>query len=284
MSIAVLTRVVRICAGVSRGFADLTRAAIAPACGAAADVPKNGFEKPPTPVTATPSAAVTSGLFNTCPPVDEKLPPVIALPSALKKIRRGPSELNVSTELAALKGNGYGPAGQDPQNLVNAGVAATPNEFAADRGGVTVSLAGRGNRQPAAIGVQMQESAGCTGLLHDHDSVADIGAGDLFVRILNSVLEVRRAGEDTGAGAVQSKQVVVVARPAKRIRPMQVDQRRSRTSSNRKSCPPKLWIWPDGSGAVVVRRQRSRLPRCRMCCRSCCPNCRLTRNTARRRR
>jgi hypothetical protein len=57
-----------------------------------------------------------------------------------------------------------------------------------------------------------------TALLHDHDSVADIGAGDLFAWILNSGLEVRRAGENTRAGAVQSKQVVVVARRAERIR------------------------------------------------------------------
>ena len=34
---------VRICAGVSAGFADLSSAAIAAACGAAAEVPKNGL-------------------------------------------------------------------------------------------------------------------------------------------------------------------------------------------------------------------------------------------------
>src|SRR3989442_1128560 len=106
MSIAPFTSAVWIWAGVNDGFADFTRAAMAAACGAAADVPKNGLGKPPTPVTETPSAAVISGLFRTCPPVDEKLPTVIALPSLLKKIRRGPSELNVSTTLLGLKAFG----------------------------------------------------------------------------------------------------------------------------------------------------------------------------------
>ena len=38
-STAVVVRIVRICAAVSAGFADLRRPAIAPACGAAAEVP-----------------------------------------------------------------------------------------------------------------------------------------------------------------------------------------------------------------------------------------------------
>ncbi len=46
----------------------------------------------------------------------------MAVPSALKKIRRGPSELKVSTTLAAV--NGLGDVGP-------ASTAATPNELAA---------------------------------------------------------------------------------------------------------------------------------------------------------
>jgi len=40
-----------------------------------------------------------SGFWRGSPPVDEKLPGVIAAPSGLKKTRRGPSELKDSTGL-----------------------------------------------------------------------------------------------------------------------------------------------------------------------------------------
>ena len=81
MSIAVEVSAVRICAGVSVPLADLSSAAIAAACGAEADVPKNGDGKPPTPVTLTPSAAVMSGFWRTSPPVEERLA-VYGVPSA----------------------------------------------------------------------------------------------------------------------------------------------------------------------------------------------------------
>src|SRR5947199_5275706 len=119
MSIALVSSAARICAAVNAGFADLISAAIAAACGAAADVPKNGLGNPPTPDTDTPSAAVISGFDSTVPPVDEKFPGVRGVPSALKKNRRGPSELNVSTESVELNALGY---------AAPAGVAATPNE------------------------------------------------------------------------------------------------------------------------------------------------------------
>ncbi len=119
MSIAVDVRTAVICAGVRLGFSDLTSAAMAPACGAAADVPKNGLN--PGAAQETPSAAVTSGCWMIWPPVEEKSPGVIAELSALKKTWRVPSELNVSTTLKELNGNGKGPM---------AGVAATPNAFA----------------------------------------------------------------------------------------------------------------------------------------------------------
>src|SRR5438477_1183464 len=126
ISSALLVRIVLICAALSDGFADLISAAIAPACGAAAEVPKNGF-KPLAlgKVVETPSAAVTSGLLRTVPPLlpKRKLLEVIGLPSALKKILRGPSELKVSTWLVAENGFGYGPI---------AGVAATAKAFTAE--------------------------------------------------------------------------------------------------------------------------------------------------------
>ena len=75
--------------------------AIAAAWGAAALVPEEG-EKPLTEVV-TPSAAVMSGLLRTAPPVDEKFPGVIGVPSALKNTRRGPSLLKISTTLLELK-------------------------------------------------------------------------------------------------------------------------------------------------------------------------------------
>jgi hypothetical protein len=102
---AVLVKAVLICAAVSDGRADFNKAAIAAACGAAAEVPKKGEPNPPTPVTFTPSAAVTSGFCNNEPPVDRKFPGVTAELSALKKIRRGPSELNVSTVFDAMNGD-----------------------------------------------------------------------------------------------------------------------------------------------------------------------------------
>ena len=86
ISSAVEVKMVLICAAVNDGFADLINPAIAPACGAAAEVPKNGFKPLPLgKVVETPSAAVTSGLFRTAPPLvpKRKLPAVIGLPSAL---------------------------------------------------------------------------------------------------------------------------------------------------------------------------------------------------------
>ncbi len=72
---------------------DSASAAIAAACGAAAEVPQKGLK----PVTAvgTQSAAVTSTFGSTVPPLVamRKLPGVIDVPLGLKKMRRGPSEL-----------------------------------------------------------------------------------------------------------------------------------------------------------------------------------------------
>ncbi len=48
---AVLVNAFRICAGVNDGFPDFINPAMSAAFGAAADVPKNGLPKPPTPVT-----------------------------------------------------------------------------------------------------------------------------------------------------------------------------------------------------------------------------------------
>src|SRR5437879_980254 len=47
-----------------------------------------------------------SGFWRGSPPVDEKLPGVIAAPSGLKKTRRGPSELKDSIGLPPLKAFG----------------------------------------------------------------------------------------------------------------------------------------------------------------------------------
>ena len=62
MSIAVEVRIVLICVEVRLGFSDLTRAAMAPACGAAAEVPKKVLN--PGAAQLTPSAAVMSGWFK----------------------------------------------------------------------------------------------------------------------------------------------------------------------------------------------------------------------------
>src|SRR6266853_5124675 len=101
LSSAVLIRIWRICVFVKLGLAALTRAAMAATCGAAADVPKNG--RNPGVLALTPSAAVTSGFRRVVPPLVpyRRFPGVIAVPFGLKKILRGPSELKVSTGLAA---------------------------------------------------------------------------------------------------------------------------------------------------------------------------------------
>ena len=64
-------RNVRISAGESAPLADFSSAAIAAACGAAAEVPKNVDGNVPAPVTLTPSAAVMSGFCRSSPPVDD---------------------------------------------------------------------------------------------------------------------------------------------------------------------------------------------------------------------
>src|SRR5829696_2460284 len=111
LSMAVFCTASRIISGVSDGLADLSRAAIAAACGAAAEVPRNEMPKPPAPVTDTPSAAVRSGFWRLMPPAARTLPGVNGVPSARKKSLRGPSDENASTWLVALNGFGDGPGG-----------------------------------------------------------------------------------------------------------------------------------------------------------------------------
>src|SRR5262245_24962116 len=107
MSIADAMSADRVCAGVNDGFADLMSAAIAAACGAAACPPhRTGGMNPPAPLTDTLSAAVKSGFCRTVPPVEDRFPGVIAAPSCVKKMRRGPSELVDSTGRPLLKGPG----------------------------------------------------------------------------------------------------------------------------------------------------------------------------------
>src|SRR4051794_35120179 len=80
--------------GVIPGLPDITSAAIPAACGADADVPKNG-ENPSTEVL-TPSAAAKSGFCRTTPPVELKFPGVGGTPFGRKNTRRGPSEVKRS--------------------------------------------------------------------------------------------------------------------------------------------------------------------------------------------
>jgi hypothetical protein len=68
-------------AGARLGLRDSIKAAIAAACGAAAEVPKKGLK--PAVAVETPSAAVRSGFSRSWPPVERKLPGVMALPSGL---------------------------------------------------------------------------------------------------------------------------------------------------------------------------------------------------------
>ena len=104
MSMAVDVNAVRSCAVVSPGLAAFSKAAMAAACGAAADVPQNGLN--PGVEVITQSAAAMSGFCRTVPPVDEKSPGVIAVPLAKKNTCRSPSELYVSTGLLAPPTNG----------------------------------------------------------------------------------------------------------------------------------------------------------------------------------
>ena len=81
MSIAVVFMTDLISAGVIEGANDFKSAAIAAACGAAAEVPKNGLN--PETEVLTPSAAEMSGFCLNAPPVEETFPGVIVVPSAL---------------------------------------------------------------------------------------------------------------------------------------------------------------------------------------------------------
>ena len=67
------------------------------------------------PLPATGGSSVALSDFNSSvdsvmppdiPPVELELPGVMAVPSALKKIRRGPSEVKTSDSLLELKGSG----------------------------------------------------------------------------------------------------------------------------------------------------------------------------------
>src|SRR5262245_11207947 len=100
-SSAVAAMAFSTCAGVQVGRTDRTSAAMPAACGAAADVPKNG--RNPGVFALVPSAAVMSGLARVIPPLvpNRKLPGVIGEPLGLKKILRGPSELKASIGFAA---------------------------------------------------------------------------------------------------------------------------------------------------------------------------------------
>jgi len=71
------------CEGVSEGFADITRAAMAAAVGAAAEVPQKGLN--PDTADSPQSAAVRSTLDSVVPPLvlKRKLPGVMPLPSGL---------------------------------------------------------------------------------------------------------------------------------------------------------------------------------------------------------
>src|SRR5436190_8210301 len=120
MSIAVEVMAADTWAAVMARFLDFTRPAIAAACGAAAEVPKN--EVNPGTLVLTPSAAVISGLASTKPPLEPTLPGVIAVPFPLKKRRRKPSELKVSTLWLAPNVVLHGPVEPAPPQ---AGVAAT---------------------------------------------------------------------------------------------------------------------------------------------------------------
>src|SRR6185369_7342653 len=114
MSRAVLARKFRTSATVKLGLYDRINAAIAAAWGAA--VPGKGWN--PWTLVETRSAAAMSGFWRSAPPLEEKSPEVIAVPSGWKKTCLGPSELNVSTETAGPAVNGLG-------ETVEASTAAT---------------------------------------------------------------------------------------------------------------------------------------------------------------
>src|SRR5690349_8738611 len=107
---------------VAPGLPESTSAAIAAACGAAAEVPKNGVKS--SSEVETPSAAVMSGFCRTA--------------GDGKNIRRGPSDVNRSGSCAAVNASGNGPLGfgGSPGSRSNgsgpaAGAAATLNAFTA---------------------------------------------------------------------------------------------------------------------------------------------------------
>ena len=83
MSSAVVISALLICDPVKLGLADLISAAIAAACGAAAEVPQKGMK--PGVVVVTQSVAARSTLFNKVPPLvpNKILPDVICAPAGV---------------------------------------------------------------------------------------------------------------------------------------------------------------------------------------------------------
>jgi hypothetical protein len=81
MSRADEIRAVLTCAGVGVGLEERSNPAMAAACGAAADVPKNGLKV--GAAHDTPSPAATSGFWRINPPVAETSPGVIGVLFAL---------------------------------------------------------------------------------------------------------------------------------------------------------------------------------------------------------
>src|SRR4051794_21057988 len=65
-----------------------------------------------------------SGFWRTMPPELVRLPGVISVPSALRRMRLGPSDEKLSVWLADVNGPGYGPSGVTPSNEAATGVAA----------------------------------------------------------------------------------------------------------------------------------------------------------------
>ena len=188
MSSAVANSALLSCVCVKPGFCDLISAMIAAACGGGRRVPKNWPGKSPAPVTNTPSAAVRSGFCNTAPPVDEKLPGVTAVPSPRKKTRRGPSELNVSTDVARAErvrkrdSRAYAAATPNVKMLL---VAACPCVCPAVATDNCPRLVFRCRKRPAA-----------PVFFTIDDARARRAVAHLLVRIVVAVLDIRRARGD----------------------------------------------------------------------------------------
>ena len=88
---------------------------------------------------------------------------------------------------------------------------------------VTAGLAGGAEAEAGPAGAEVQVAVRGSGFLHDDDAFAGVEGADRLIRVLAAGLQVGRAAQHAGAGAVEDEEIVVIGGGAVGIGPEQVD-------------------------------------------------------------